>query len=249
MKVLITGASRGIGRAAAVEFGKKNCEVFLIARSSDRLDETAELVRAAGGKAWSSPADMSVYEEIKESFDRAENEMNGIDCALLNAARGGKDRFADYESETLEKIFELNVFSISRGIEILVPKMRDRGGIIAGVGSLADARGFPGNSAYCASKAAVSHLLEAARIELTPLGIKVITIKPGFVRTKMTAGNEFNMPFLMEPEKAGKTIVKKILTGKKRISFPPITALASYLGKIAPGFIFEPILSRGQKNL
>jgi len=92
---------------------------------------------------------------------------------------------------------------------------------------------------HCASKSAASFLLEAARVELEKYGINIITIKPGFVKSDMTAQNTFYMPFLMETNSAAKIIVKNILSGKKRIAFPLPIVFLSYLGKVAPARLFE----------
>src|SRR5690606_12156182 len=100
-----------------------------------------------------------------------------------------------------------------------------RDGIIVGISSLAEVRGFPLSAAYCSSKSAVSIFLESIRIELKKYNIKVITVKPGFVKTHMTDKNEFHMPFLMEPERASEIIIKGIRKEKKIIQFPLPTVL------------------------
>jgi short-subunit dehydrogenase len=125
-------------------------------------------------------------------------------------------------------------------MEILIPIMKRQGfGTIAGVSSLADARGFPGHAAYSASKSSATFILEAARSELAKFGINVITVKPGFVKSDMTADNKFFMPLLMETDDAAKIIVNGILSGKKRIGFPMPMVFLTYLVKILPSSVFE----------
>ncbi|MFN3780850.1 MAG: SDR family NAD(P)-dependent oxidoreductase, partial [Candidatus Kapaibacteriota bacterium] len=122
--------------------------------------------------------------------------------------------------------------------------MQKPGGKIVIISSLADARGFPSSSAYSSSKAAVTKLAEAARIELKPLGIDVITVKPGFVKTDMTAKNKFPMPFLLEPDEASKIIWNGIINNKKSIQFPlPMVMLTKFIA-ILPNSIFDFLAGR-----
>ena len=123
-----------------------------------------------------------------------------------------------------------------------------KSGIIVGISSLADARGIPGNSIYCSSKAAISHVLEAARIELEPHNIKVISVKPGFVKTNLTSNSNAYMPFIMSPDAAAKIIVDKIIRGKERISFPLPLSFLSKLGKIVPDGLYESIIKFWKRN-
>jgi short-subunit dehydrogenase len=112
-------------------------------------------------------------------------------------------------------------------------------GTIAGVTTLADIRGYSGSSNYNASKAAASILLEAARVELKKYNIKVITIRPGFVKTAMTDKNEFKMPMLMQTDKAARLIRKGIEKGKSVVQFPLPVAAATKIIKIMPNWIFD----------
>jgi short-subunit dehydrogenase len=92
---------------------------------------------------------------------------------------------------------------------------------------------------YCGSKAAVTMILESLSAELKMHGIKVITIKPGFVRSEMTARNDFKMPFLMDPEKAADIIVKGLKKEKRIIQFPLITVIGSKFIGLLPVRLFE----------
>jgi NAD(P)-dependent dehydrogenase (short-subunit alcohol dehydrogenase family) len=149
-------------------------------------------------------------------------------------------QMAEISSENFAKIIDVNVLGTARAIEAFLPLFRRQGsGIIAGVGSLSDCRGLPGSAAYTSSKIAVSHLLEAARIELKPLGIRVVTIKPGFVRTNMTAHHTFKMPFIIDPDIAAKVIANGIARGKNRVYFPKIIAFGAYIARALPSAIYE----------
>jgi len=111
--------------------------------------------------------------------------------------------------------------------------------MMVGVSSLADSRGWKGSGFYCASKAATTILLENLRVELKPFNVKVITVKPGFVETPMTAKNKFPMPFLMSAEKAARIIIKGMKKEKRVIQFPLPMVISSKLIRVVPDFLFE----------
>jgi len=116
--------------------------------------------------------------------------------------------------------------------------------MIVGVSSLADVRGFPKSGFYNASKSAASILLESLRIELKPLKVKVITVRPGFVRTPMTDKNEFHMPLMMNADKAAKIFLEGIKKEKHIIQFPFMIVLSTKLLQWMPAFLFEWLAGR-----
>ncbi|MBM2813299.1 MAG: oxidoreductase, short chain dehydrogenase [Ignavibacteria bacterium] len=242
--VFITGASRGIGRALALEYAKKGSLIVLSSRNTEDLNKVKSWISSNGGTCHTIHCNVASLDEMREAANQAKKLLGNIDLAILNAGFAESFLFSKSNPESLVKIFEVNVFGLANGLSCLVPIMLEQGGgTIAGVGSLAESRGIPGNAAYCASKSAAGHLLEAARCELAPKNIKVMTIKPGFVRTEMTSGNQFNMPFLIDPDEAAKIIVKGIEKEKRIIAFPLIMSLFSYFGKSVPAALFDLILS------
>lgn len=240
-KILITGASEGIGRSLAIQFSRKEkVQISLISRNEHRLREVGEIIHSNGSECFIFPCDVSNKEELQETIRNAFQSMSGIDIAILNAGISRNSWITDDDySSNLEDIFKVNVFGVAYSLESLSCLMQSKGGIIAIVSSLADSRGYPSSSAYSGSKAAVTKIAEAARIELAPFGIKVVTIKPGFVRTNMTAKNKFPMPFLMEVDKASEIIIDGLNKSKRYIQFPfPTLVLAKFIS-IIPNRIFE----------
>jgi len=115
----------------------------------------------------------------------------------------------------------VNFFGLLHAIEAVLPEMLARGrGHLAGVASLAAYKGFPGQQAYCASKAAVKIYLEGLRIQLRGRGIAVTTICPGFVRTPMTESHVFGMPYLIAADDAARRIARALRQRKKVFNFP-----------------------------
>src|SRR5262249_5411230 len=114
-----------------------------------------------------------------------------------------------------------NVLGMIYAFDAVLPQMIERrAGHLAGVSSMASYKGLPGESAYCASKAAMNVYLEGLRIRLRDYGIAVSTICPGFVRTPVTDVNKFHMPWLLEGDDAARRIVRALLRRKKVFNFP-----------------------------
>jgi NAD(P)-dependent dehydrogenase (short-subunit alcohol dehydrogenase family) len=250
-RVLITGASKGIGKALSIEYAKRGCEILLLARSVEEIENISAQINSSGATAYYKECDVTKHEDLKTAVDFAIEKMGAVDIAILNA---GVSRRQNPESSFLNDyrfVFETNVFGILNGLDCLLPLMQKQGqGIIAGVGSLSDFRGLIGYGAYNSSKITVSTILESLRLEFKESGIRIVSIRPGFVRTPMTANNKFYMPFLMDADVAAKIIINGIENGKKRISFPLPLTFVSYLAKILPGAVYEGIISTfGKKYL
>lgn len=247
--VLISGASQGIGAALALEYANQGHNIFLIARNESSLQDLCSKIKEKNVEAYYSVCDVSNINQVKTSVDLALQSMNSIDIAILNAGIMGSERISALDANNFKSIYEVNVFGIVNFLECIVPIMiNQKQGTIAGIGSLADSRGFPGSAAYSSSKVAVRNLLESARVELKSYGIKVITIRPGFIRTNMTSKNNFKMPFLMDADKAVKGISDAINSGKSIYSFPMPLYLLSQLAKLIPNSIYDSLLSNWAKK-
>lgn len=240
LRVIITGASGGIGRALAIEYGRRGADVLLLARNEEQLYISKQLLESNGGKGFVRICDVSVKEDMNSAVDFAVNTLDGIDIAILNAGISGSQNIDGMDPVRFRQIFETNFFGIVNGITSVLPVMKKQGyGKIAGIGSLADFRGVPGVSAYNSSKAAMSNFLESARNELKQFGITVITVKPGFVKSGITEKNEFYMPMLMDADKAAKIIADGIEKNKPLIKFPLPVVIAAFIGKIVPASIYD----------
>lgn len=238
--VLITGASSGIGHAVVKKLAAENCKIAILARRTDILKEIAE--KYSTGKNFIFPlhCDISDKGEVHSAFDTVIEKLGGIDIAILNAGTSYRLDAEDFSAEKGEKVLSVNLTGKFYFLEKLIPYfIKKKGGIIVGVSSLADARGFPRSAFYNASKAAFSKLLESLRIDLKGYGVKVITVRPGFVKTPMTDKNEFYMPFLMNVEKAADIIVKGIKNEKRIIQFPLPTVISTKIIELMPDSLFD----------
>lgn len=247
--VFIVGASRGIGKSLALEFAKNNWNCFLTSRNLNDLEELkSQIIENYEVKCEAHSLDVSNYEQYSTALEEYTTKFPKIDLVILNAGISIPIHFFDLNLEFVREIFDTNLFGVIYGLKTFTEFFKIQGyGKIAIVSSLADSRGFPGSSFYAGSKAAVSHISEAARIELQNNNIEIITIKPGFVKTDMTEKHKFYMPFLMDSDKAAQIIYKGIFKNKKRIYFPLLTAFSSYLLKILPSFIYEFLFRNWEK--
>ncbi|MFC2103303.1 SDR family NAD(P)-dependent oxidoreductase [Bacteroidota bacterium] len=238
--ILITGASTGIGKELSILLAKEDCSLVLIARRGNLLKELEEELKELNKNILTITCDVSNPGEVKTAIDKTKNRFGRIDIAILNAAIGCKTSIEEFETTKAKNVFDINVFGILNFVEELGPDfIKRKEGMIVGVSSLADSKGWKGSGFYCASKAAVSILLDNLRLELKVHNVKVITVKPGFVETPMTSKNKFDMPFLMSAEKAAGIIYKGIQKKKRIIQFPLPTVLAYKLSRIVPDFLIE----------
>jgi len=248
--ILITGASTGIGKEMAKLLAEENCSLALLARRGELLDELAVQIKTKNPNIKSYVCDVAKPEEVKKVFTEVREHFKKIDVAILNAGVGSKSSAEDYSYENAKNTFDVNVLGIVNCAANLLPDFIKRNaGMIVGVSSLADSRGWQGSGFYCASKAAATLLLENLRVELKPFNVKVITVKPGFVETPMTAKNKFPMPFLMSVEKAAKIIIQGIKKENRIIQFPLPTVLGAKLMRIVPEFLFEYLSIKKPSNI
>jgi short-subunit dehydrogenase len=235
---VITGASSGIGWALARELAGRGCPVGLIARRADRLLALVDAIVAAGGKAVHAAADVGDRAQTLAAFRQIRDQLGPADLLIANAGVGLPTPLEPLDTPQVELMFRVNTLGVVYAIEAVLPEMLQRGrGHLAAVSSLAAYKGLPGESAYCASKAAVNVYMDGLRIQLRKRGIFVTTVCPGFIATPMTAVNEFKMPWLMSAEKAATKIVRALAKRRKVYNFPWQTTLLMKITAWAPDWI------------
>ena len=238
--VVIFGASQGIGKALVQEYAGAGCTLVLLSRNGESIAELCAGLCAENKPAFSLKCDITDAKSVIAGVNFALDKLETIDLVIINSGVGGPNWMESFSSEQFRQTFEVNTFGIAHVLEVVVPLMKKQGyGTIAGVTSLADVRGYGGSSSYSASKAAASILLEAARVELKKDNIRVITVRPGFVKTEMTDKNEFKMPLLMQPDKAARIIRRGIESGRSIVQFPFPIVMATRFIKFLPNWIFD----------
>ena len=242
--ILITGASSGIGRALALTYSKKEVNLFLGARNEAKLQEVKILCQELKANVFLKIID--VKDEIATRNWIEEVEKNhALDLVIANAGisagtAGGTESFAQ-----VKEIFSVNINGVLNIIDPAIDKMKLRKkGQIAIISSLAGFRGLPSSPAYSASKAAVRVYAEGLRGNLAKFGIEVNAICPGYIKTPMTAVNDFPMPFLMEVEAAAKIIKCQLEKNKSRLAFPFPLYFVVWLSALLSTKITDPIFAR-----
>jgi short-subunit dehydrogenase len=241
---VITGASSGIGWALARELAAQRCRLGLVARRKQQLDQLAGEIRQAGGTAVVAPADVANREQTLAAVQQLRRELGPIDVLIANAGVGAPTLLEPINLSDVEKMFRVNLLGVVYSIAAVLPEMLERNrGHLAAVSSLGAYKGLPGESAYCASKAAVNTYLEGLRIQLRGRGIAVTTICPGFIKTPMTDVNDFHMPWLMGPEQAARLIVRALRRRRKVYNFPWQTTLLMKLTRWLPDWLVARVMS------
>ncbi|HYJ46015.1 MAG TPA: SDR family NAD(P)-dependent oxidoreductase [Pyrinomonadaceae bacterium] len=243
--VLITGASSGIGRALAVELGKRGARLGLLARRADALHEIVREVEGAGGRALALPADVTDAGAVRKASDELRESFGRIDVLVANAGIGVTKDAKELDPGEVARVVNINVLGVVNSVTAVLPEMVKQGsGQLVAISSLAAYRGLPKSGAYCASKAAVSAFFESLRVDLRGTGLEVTIIHPGFIKTPLTAGRESQMPYLMELDDAIRKIIRAIEARKKSYAFPWQLATIVRAAMLMPVPMYDRIISR-----
>ena len=246
---VITGASSGIGWALARMLAAEGCKVGLVARRQEKLQALVQEIDAAGGNAACATADVGNRLQTVAAIRGLATQLGPVDLLIANAGVGAPTLLEPFNVHDVEKMFRVNVLGVVYSIESVLAEMLRRGrGHLAAVSSLAAYKGMPGESAYCASKAAVNVYMEGLRIHLRDRGIAVTTVCPGFVRTPMTQTNEFHMPGLLEADDAARRIVRAIRRRRKVYNFPMWTSVLMKLVRWLPDWILARSMRKYNEN-
>ncbi|WP_328395786.1 SDR family NAD(P)-dependent oxidoreductase [Nocardia sp. NBC_00416] len=237
--VLITGASSGIGRAAAVRLGAAGADVALLARRETELNEVAAQIRAQGGTASVHPCDLNDFDALDAAVAAVLAEHGGVDVLINNAGRSIRRRLDEsYERfHDFERTMRLNYFAALRLMLAVLPGMRERqSGHIVNILSVANLFGGPGYSAYVASKAALDSLSASFDAETLPEDVRFTSVYMPLVRTPMIAPNaQYRDSAALTPEQ-GAQIICRALTDRPRHVGPLLGRLAAVIDTAFPEY-------------
>jgi NAD(P)-dependent dehydrogenase (short-subunit alcohol dehydrogenase family) len=232
----VVGASSGIGAAVARELVRRGATVAISARRKEQLQDVA------GGDMLVLPADVTDAAAIAAAAARVREELGPIDLAVLSAGYWKQMNPADWDTDLFDQHLRVNLTGMSNSIAAVLPGMLQRHhGVIAGIASVAGYRGLAGAEAYGATKAAQINLLESLRVHLARTGVQVTTVCPGFVRTGLTAGNRFPMPFIIDADQAARSICDGLERERTEIVFPAPMALLMKAARLVPARVWTAL--------
>jgi short-subunit dehydrogenase len=241
---VVTGASSGIGRALARSLAAAGAgTLVLVARRRAELEQAAEEVRAAGGRAIVEPLDLADTELAVARLRCLDRELGGLDLVVANAGVGAASGADPLAWETLRAPFHVNFCGAAATLTAALGGMlARRRGHLVGVGSISAYGALPGSAAYCTPKAGLTMLLDCLRLDLLGSGVDVTHVRLGFVRTAMVAHSTHPMPQLLEPGPLADEIAARLPSAPREIVLPRTLAAATRIVAAAPAPLRELVL-------
>lgn len=227
-RVWIVGASSGIGAALAGQLGKAGAHLALSARRENALREIA------GDKDLILPIDVSDAESLRMAHDQILDRWESIDMVIYCAGVYTPMRAWEIDLAVVKEALTINLQGVYNLLDAVVPVYLKKGmGGICLVSSVAGYTGLPKALAYGPCKAALINLAQILYTDLSPRGIGVYLVNPGFVATRLTQNNDFKMPALITPDEAAEAILNGIGKGRFEIHFPKrFTGWMKWLGRM-----------------
>lgn len=233
----LVGASDGLGAALAQKLNRAGAEVILSARSEDKL---ADLVATLPGRASYQTMDVVDNESVKAAAAAVGTVDGVVYLAGVYWPFGAKE----WDADQAVAMADINFTGLMRVMGQVVPAMvaRDAGHIVI-TSSLTGFRGLPGSVGYTASKAGTMSLAESMHADLRKTGVQVQVVNPGFIKTQLTAKNDFKMPFLMEADEAAGEVFEHMNTESFKKSFPWLFSLLFRGSQFLPDWLYYRIFS------
>ncbi|UCV03127.1 SDR family NAD(P)-dependent oxidoreductase [Dechloromonas denitrificans] len=237
-RVWLVGASSGIGAALARDLAGRGARLALSGRDGGKL-QALEIANALV-----LPCDATDTASLGAAHQVLVTTMGGVDLVLYLAGDYVPMQAAGFDLELAEKVVAVNFTGAMRLAATVLPDLLGAGGGIAFCASVAGYRGLPKALAYGPGKAALIHFAECLHLELAPKGIGVWVINPGFVATRLTAKNDFNMPALLTPEQAAVATLDGFRRGKFEIHYPKRFTWVMKLLALLPYAWYFPLVRR-----
>lgn len=238
--VWLIGASSGIGLATAKALHAKGARVVVSARKADLLQTFVD----AHPGSQAVVLDVSDASAIEQATQYVQ-EQQGLDVVIYCAGYYKPLRAVNYSLDEMQRHLEVNYLGALRVLDAVIPRLLVQAhGHISLVASVAGYRGLPMSLAYGPTKAALIHLAEALYLDLSPYGIGVSLINPGFVETPLTAQNTFEMPALISPEQAASAMLRGWEKGVFEIHYPKRFTLWLKFMRLLPYRIYFALVRR-----
>jgi short-subunit dehydrogenase len=236
--ILITGASSGIGRAAALALSQFDSKIVLASRNLDKLNNVKDEIRSKGGEALVIKADVSSYDDTLRIARETILKWGRIDILIACAGKYVQDNTCEIDIQSYQDSMANNFFGTLNVIKSLLPGMKQQGsGHIIIINSLDAKKGIVGDGPYVSAKAAMDGFGDVLRQEMKPFSINVTSVYPGRVDTPMIENIEVpGISRKIAPEKVVKAIIKGIKRNKATVTVPSSLSIVGVLNNIMPRF-------------
>ncbi|HUA34928.1 MAG TPA: SDR family oxidoreductase [Candidatus Binataceae bacterium] len=254
--VVVTGASSGIGYDVALAFGSQGANVAVLARRRLQLEELAQKINAAGGKALALDCDVTDRARVFWSIDQAREAFGKVDILINSAGLLITGAVEEMPLADLQRMMDVNVYGALNAMHAVLPLMRkQKTGNIVNISSLAGRRGVSPIGGYSATKFALVGMTEALRVELFGTGVRVSLVMPGVIDTPMGRGalrheSIKGLPAMMAMPARWVTwaVLAAAAFGLTEVDVPPGAAVAEKLASLFPG-VTDAFISVGTKIL
>ena len=240
-KIWITGASSGIGKAAAEKFAKEGWKVAVSARRKEILD-----IMAQDQNISSFPLDITNRDQINNVFKNILNEFDDLDLCLFSSGTYEPKDEQSIDPNKIKNVINVNFLGVIDCVKTVEKYFKNKkSGHISIVSSIAGYRGLPNSSGYGPSKAALTNFTESIYFDFKKFGVRVSIISPGFIKTPLTDKNEFSMPFLKTPDYAAEKIFNGLVKSNAfEIHFPKGLTLVLKFLRILPYKLYLVIVDK-----
>ena len=258
--IVITGASSGIGKALAYEFGTKGAIVVLAARNLAKLQEIVSDLNKRGFQALAVQTDVTIESDCRELVEKTLEKYGRIDVLITNAGISMRSLFIDLQLDVMRRVMDTNYWGTVYCSKFAMPHLIASGGSLVGVISIGGYIGMPGRSAYAASKFAVRGFLDTVRVENRKTGLHVLVVAPGFTSSNIrraalladgslqgeTPRDENHM---MSAEAVAAYIYNAVVKKKRQLILTFVQGkLTVFLGKFFPKFLDKQIYNTFAKE-
>jgi NAD(P)-dependent dehydrogenase (short-subunit alcohol dehydrogenase family) len=242
--VVITGSSRGIGRATATAFAEQGAAVVLNGRNPERLEETRKSLEQKGHRVFSVQGDVTSYEQCLRIVEESARAFGRVDILVNNAGIIMRGAFEDIQPQVFQRVVQVNLLGSVYPSMAALPFLRETRGSLVFISSIAGLRGFPMSSPYSAAKMALTALAESLKVELHGSGVHVGVVYVSFTendpeKTVLAADGSTTSvaPSMQVPQsRTARGIVKSVSRRRFRTLLTPIGKLAGFIQRTFPRF-------------
>jgi NAD(P)-dependent dehydrogenase (short-subunit alcohol dehydrogenase family) len=254
--VVITGASSGIGRATALEFGRRGASVVLAARNEQALHEVQREIERQGGQAHTVLTDVALWPQVQRLAQQAVDRFGRIDTWVNNAAVTTYGTLEELEIEEVEQVIRVNLLGAIYGVKAVLPHLRRQGqGTIINVGSAESWRAVPLQAPYVAAKQGLKGLTDTVRMELKHEGlpVSVVLVMPSSVNTPLFSNARSKLgvkpqgiPPFYEPSVVAEVIAFAAEEPRRQIAVGGPGKLLTLMERLKPELVDAYMTSRGR---